>query len=122
MSCPLWPLSDTNTLTPQVLFEDAADADVKLEENSSSPQPDPYEFLSDQCIFCVSKKGLREFRPREKQRPDSLRRHLENIHLNRFPKGPVPCPREICNGLEFENEHAWFSHATRVHIPVVWVC
>jgi len=35
-------------------FEDAADADVKLEENSSSPQHEPYEFPSDQCIFCVS--------------------------------------------------------------------
>jgi hypothetical protein len=96
-------------------FEDAADADVKLEENSSSPQPDPFEFPSDQCIFCASKKGLREFRPREKQRPDSLRRHLENVHLNRFPKGPVPCPREICNGQEFENEYAWLSHAATVH-------
>jgi hypothetical protein len=30
-------------------FEDAADADVELvEENSSSPQPDPFEFPSDQ--------------------------------------------------------------------------
>ena len=79
-------------------FEDAVDADVKpVEENSSSPQPDPYEFPSDQYIFCASKEGLRTFRPRKKQRLDSLRRHLENVHLNRFPKGPVPCPREICN-------------------------
>jgi hypothetical protein len=67
-------------------FEDVADADVKsVKENSSSPQPDPYEFPSDQCIFCASKEGLW---PRKKQRLDSLRRHLENVHLNRFPKGP----------------------------------
>jgi Protein of unknown function (DUF3435) len=97
-------------------FEDASDAEVKLvEESSSSPQPDPFEFPLDQCIFCASKKGLREFRPRKKQRPDSLRRHLEDIHLNRFPEGPVPCPREICNGQEFENVYAWLSHAATVH-------
>jgi hypothetical protein len=48
-------------------------------------------------------------------RPDSLRRHLENVQLNRFPKGPVPCPREICNGQEFENEYAWLSHAATMH-------
>jgi hypothetical protein len=96
-------------------FEDAADTEAKLEENCLSPQPDPFEFPSDQCIFCASKKGLREFRPRKKQRPDSLRRHLENVHLNRFPKGPVPCPREICNGQKFENESAWLNHAATVH-------
>jgi hypothetical protein len=97
-------------------FEDAADADIELvEENSSSPQPDSFEFPSDQCIFCASKKGLRVFRPRKKQRPDSLRRHLENVHLNRFLKGPVPYPLDICNGQEFENEYAWLSHAATVH-------
>ena len=69
-------------------FEDAADADVKLEENSSSPQPDPYEFPSDQCIFCASKKGLRGVSAAGKQRPDSLRRHLENVHLEPLPQGP----------------------------------
>jgi hypothetical protein len=88
-------------------FEDAVNADVKpVEKNSSSPQPDPYKFPSDQCIFCASKEKLRTFRPRKKQRLDSLRRHLENVHLNRFPKGSVPCPREICDEQEFENVSA----------------
>jgi hypothetical protein len=27
----------------------------------------------------------------------------------------VPCPREIYNGQEFENESAWLSHAATVH-------
>jgi len=27
----------------------------------------------------------------------------------------VPCPREICNGQEFENEYAWLSNAATVH-------
>jgi hypothetical protein len=27
----------------------------------------------------------------------------------------VPCPREICNGQEFESEYAWLSHAVTVH-------
>ena len=27
----------------------------------------------------------------------------------------MPCPREICNGQEFENEYAWLSYAARVH-------
>ena len=95
-------------------FEDAADADVELaEENSSSPQP--FKFPSNQCIFCASKKDCGLFRPRKKQRPDSLRRHLENVHLNRFLKGPMLCPRDICNGQEFENEYAWLSHAATVH-------
>lgn len=41
-------------------------------------------------------------------------RYLEYVHLNRFPKSPVPCPREICDGQEFENVSAWFSHAATV--------
>src|SRR5437763_9153188 len=66
-------------------FEDAADADLKLEEErSQSPAPDPFKFPTDQCIFCAGKQGLRNFSPQRRQRPDSLRRHLENIHLNRF--------------------------------------
>lgn len=27
----------------------------------------------------------------------------------------MPCPREICDGQEFENESAWLSHAATVH-------
>ena len=27
----------------------------------------------------------------------------------------MPCPREICNGQEFESEYAWLSHAVTVH-------
>jgi len=62
-------------------FEDVADADVKsMKENSSSPQPDPYELPSDQCIFCANKEGLRTFRPRKKQRLDSLRPRPSSDH------------------------------------------
>ena len=105
-SCRRW-LSAASPNSKQKRFKDATDAKVKLmEESSLSPQPDLFEFPPDQCIFCVSKKGLWEFRPRKRQRPDSLRCHLGDICLNCFPKGPVPCPREICNGHEFENVYA----------------
>jgi hypothetical protein len=60
-----------------------------MEESSSSLQPDLFEFPPDQCIFCVS-KGIVGVSAAEKQ----------------LPEGPVPYPREICNGQEFEKVYA----------------
>jgi len=78
--------------------------------------PDAFKFPTDHCIFCAGKQGLRNFRLRKKQRPDSLRHCLENIHLNHFAEdASVPCPFEIYGGEKFENVYAWPSHAARVH-------
>ena len=94
-----------------------SDASLKQEEeNTLSPQHDSFEFTTDQCIFCAANVGARTFYPRKKQRPDSLRRHLENQHLNRFAEGEVvQCPREICGGQKFESVYIWLNHAARVH-------
>jgi hypothetical protein len=82
----------------------------------SYPSPIP---SSPRPISAYSAQVTRDcghFARRKKQRPDSLQRHLENIHLNRFAEGaPVPCPLEICGGQKFESVYAWLSHASRVH-------
>ena len=41
-------------------------------------------FPTDQCMVCLGDASLHAFHPRSKQRPDSLRRHLENQHLSRL--------------------------------------
>ena len=52
----------------------------------------------------------------KKRRFDSLRRHLESQHLNRFAKGEVvQYPREICGRQKFESVYAWLGHTARVH-------
>ena len=87
-------------------FEDTVDTDLKEEERALL-----LAFPADQCILYAENDGLRIFHPRKKQRPDSLRRHLENLHLDRFVEGEiVQYPRKVCGGRRFENLDAWLNH------------
>ena len=87
---------------------------VKPEEASEIPD---LAFPTDQCMFCAGDVSLRAFHPRSKQRPDSLRRHLENQHLSGLT-GQVACPHPVCKekGVEpFSNREVWLNHAAVVH-------
>jgi hypothetical protein len=76
-------------------------------------------FPANQCMFCAFDKTLRTFHRRTKQRPDSLRRHLENQHLGRFSStDSVTCPHEVCNDTSiapFLSREGWLNHAAIVH-------
>jgi hypothetical protein len=88
---------------------------LKLEDASQMPD---LSFPTDQCIFCAGDTTLRTFHPRSKQRPDSLRRHLENQHLSRLTE-QVDCPHHVCKeqGVEpFPNREVWLNHAAVVHM------
>src|SRR5436190_9149708 len=60
-------------------------------------------------------KGVPDVSAVAKAMTRSLQCPLENVHLNRLPKGPVPRPREVCNGQEFEKESGQVSRAATVH-------
>jgi hypothetical protein len=67
-------------------------------KSEDSSQTDELTFPTDQCIFCVGDVTLRTFHPRTKQRPDSLRRHVENQHLLLFSQTDrVSCPHRVCS-------------------------
>ena len=89
--------------------------EVKLEE---SPPADNLAFPTDEGMWCVANHGFRVFCPRKKQRPDSLRRHIENQHLNRFSlTESVACPHEVCKetGVVLPDRVVWLNHAATVH-------
>ena len=92
------------------------DESVKAEEVSPAPK---LLFANDQCMFCAGDITLRTFCPRAKQRPDALRRHLENQHLSRFsPTDSVTCPHPACqadNAQPLQNRAAWLNHAAKAH-------
>jgi hypothetical protein len=90
--------------------------DVKSEDASQTAD---LNFPTDQCIFCAGDDTLRTFHLRAKQRPDSLRRHVENQHLCRFSATEcVSCPHRVCSGTSvapFANREVWLNHAAVVH-------
>jgi hypothetical protein len=47
-------------------------------KSEDSSQADKLAFPTDLCIFCAGDVTLHIFHPRTKQRPDPLRRHVEN--------------------------------------------
>ena len=53
-----------------------------------------------------------------KQRPDSLRHHVENQHLLFSRTDPVSCSHRVCSDTgvpTFPNREVWLNHATIVH-------
>ena len=87
---------------------------VKSEDTSQIPD---LSFPTDRCMFCAGDTTLRTFHPRSKQRPDSLRRHLENQHLSRLTE-QVDCPHHACKekgAKPFANREVWLNHAAVVH-------
>jgi len=68
-------------------------------------------------MFYMGDTTLRAFHLRAKQRPDSLRRHVENQHLSRLSTS-VACPHYLCKekGVDlFPNKEVWLNHAAVVH-------
>ena len=87
---------------------------TKLED---TPEILNLSFPTDRCMFCAGDASLRAFHPRSKQRPDSLRRHLENQHLCRLTE-QVECPHHVCKEqgvAPFPNREVWLNHAAVVH-------
>ncbi|KAI9727203.1 MAG: hypothetical protein M1834_008511 [Cirrosporium novae-zelandiae] len=92
---------------------------TNIDENASNetPNPDTLEVPMDRCIFCYSEKSLGGLHPPKKQRIDSLRRHLVNLHLQPLShEDCAPCPCSCCKQLEpFENVVALLNHIAIVH-------
>ena len=88
-------------------------------KSEDSSQTDELAFPTAQCIFCAGDVTLRTFHPRTKQRPDSLRRHVENQHLLLFSRtDPVSCPHRVCSDTgvpPFLNREVWLNHAAIAH-------
>ena len=84
-------LDDTESSTTSSIYE---------AKSEGSSQTDELAFPTDQCIFCAGNVTLRTYHPQAKQRPDSLRRHVENQHLGRFAAtDPVSCPHRVCSEI-----------------------
>lgn len=103
----------------------------------------PREPSSRQCPFCFFDNSLPEAaRKRELARPDSLRRHILRVHLNRasrhgygfrgFPRhhydqssressyestedSVISCPDPACDGILLKGQRHYMSHSAKIH-------
>ena len=68
-----------------------------------------------QCLYCLGDNHLsHENRTRQFSRADSLRRHVDDVHLSRFNVNDC-CPHPACDDAVFETVMQFKNHAAIVH-------
>jgi hypothetical protein len=90
----------------------------KVEEVEACIDPGLYPLIcpDPQCLFCLGDEGLlRRDRERIFARIDSLRRHVQKVHLaSRDADKPISCPHPAC-AVILDNVMVFKNHAATVH-------